>query len=75
VIVVLAALILRFFDIRRANSRGKMRTIYMESWARVTTLSLSGKLLLYVLKVDRVLVQWEQLKGIGGRAEFLGVLV
>ncbi|KAF2809693.1 Alg14-domain-containing protein [Mytilinidion resinicola] len=75
VIVILAAYILRFFDVGGANSRGKMRTIYMESWARVTTLSLSGKLLLWVLKADRMLVQWEQLKGMGGRAEFLGVLV
>ncbi|KAF2490955.1 Alg14-domain-containing protein [Lophium mytilinum] len=75
VVVVLAAYVLRFFDVRGANSSGVMRTIYMESWARVTTLSLSGKLLLWVLKADRVLVQWEQLKGMGGRAEFLGVLV
>lgn len=72
-IVVLASLILRFFNIRGAQSRGKMRTIYVESWARVKKLSLTGKLLVRV--VDRFLVQWEELEGIGGRAEFRGVLI
>ena len=53
---------------------GHMRTIYVESWARVTTLSLSGKLLLPF--VDRFLVQWPSLKGRGaGKAEFVGQLV
>ncbi|KAH7125315.1 oligosaccharide biosynthesis protein Alg14-like protein [Dendryphion nanum] len=74
VIIVLASLLLRFFNIRGANSRGKCRTIYVESFARVKTLSLSGKLLIRV--VDRFLVQWEELEGRGGgRAEFWGVLV
>lgn len=74
VIVVLASLVLRFFDVRGANSRGKCRTIYVESFARVKTLSLSGKLLLRV--VDRFLVQWKELKGKGGgKAEFWGMLV
>ena len=73
VIIILASLILRFFDVKGANSRGKMRTMYLESWARVKRLSLSGKLLVRV--VDRFLVQWEGLQGVGGRGEFLGVLV
>jgi beta-1,4-N-acetylglucosaminyltransferase len=73
VIVVLATLILRFFDFRGANSRGKCRTVYVESFARVTRLSLSGKVL--VKLVDRFLVQWPELEGAGGRAEFWGVLV
>jgi len=74
VIVVLASLFLRFFDMRGAQSCGKCRTIYVESFARVKTLSLSGKLLLRV--VDRFLVQWEELKGRGGgKAEFCGILV
>lgn len=72
-ILVLASLVLRFFDVRGANSGGKMRTVYVESWARVKKLSLSGRLLSLV--VDRVLVQWVQLEGIQGRGEFLGVLV
>jgi beta-1,4-N-acetylglucosaminyltransferase len=74
VIVILASLILRFFNIRGANSRDKFRTIYVESFARVKGLSLSGKLLSRV--VDRFLVQWEELEGKGGgRAEFYGILV
>jgi beta-1,4-N-acetylglucosaminyltransferase len=74
VIVILASLILKFFDIRGAQSRGKCKTIYVESFARVKGLSLSGKILSRV--VDRFLVQWEELEGSGGgRAEFWGVLV
>ncbi|KAF2848969.1 glycosyltransferase family 1 protein [Plenodomus tracheiphilus IPT5] len=73
VILILASLILRFFDIRGANSRSKCKTVYVESFARVKTLSLSGKILVRV--VDRFLVQWEELEGAGGRAEFWGVLV
>jgi beta-1,4-N-acetylglucosaminyltransferase len=74
VILILASLILRFFDVRGANSTGKCRTIYVESFARVKGLSLSGKLLSRV--VDRFLVQWEELEGkAGGRAEFWGILV
>lgn len=72
-ILVLASLVLRFFDVRKADSGGKMRTVYVESWARVKKLSLSGRLLSLV--VDRVLVQWVQLEGVQGRGEFLGVLV
>ncbi|KAI9866911.1 MAG: UDP-N-acetylglucosamine transferase subunit [Pleopsidium flavum] len=71
VCVVLASVILRFFALR--GTHGKMRTIYVESWARVKRLSLSGRILVGV--VDRFLVQWEGLKGVGGRAEYIGVLV
>lgn len=74
VIVILASLILRFYDIKGANSRGKCRTIYVESFARVKGLSLSGKILSRI--VDRFLVQWEELEGSGGgRGEFWGILV
>jgi len=53
---------------------GQMRTIFIESWARVRTLSLSGKILLPL--VDRFLVQWPGLEGSGGgKAEFVGALV
>ncbi|KAI9815088.1 MAG: UDP-N-acetylglucosamine transferase subunit [Pycnora praestabilis] len=71
VIIVLASLILRFFAVE--GTQGKMRTVYVESWARVRGLSLSGKILVRV--VDRFLVQWEGLRRVGGRGEFLGVLV
>lgn len=54
-----------------------LRTIFVESWARVTTLSLSGRIVLPL--VDRFLVQWEHLEGysswLGGRAEYAGTLV
>ncbi len=73
VIIILASLMLRFVNWRGANGRAKCRTVYVESFARVKTLSLSGKLLLRI--VDRFLVQWEELEGAGGRAEFCGVLV
>ena len=56
----------------------QLRTIFVESWARVTTLSLSGKLLLPF--VDRFLVQWPALEGRrswkGARkTEYVGALV
>ncbi|KAK3714209.1 UDP-N-acetylglucosamine transferase subunit [Vermiconidia calcicola] len=70
-ILVFTSVLLRFFDVRGCHSPGKMRTVYVESWARVKKLSLSGMLLETV--VDRFLVQWEQLEG--GRREYLGVLV
>lgn len=75
VIVVLASVLLRFLDFwgTGANKSGKMRTVYVESWARVRELSLSGKLLLRA--VDRFVVQWPQLKGLEGRAEYRGWLV
>ncbi|KAI9734746.1 MAG: UDP-N-acetylglucosamine transferase subunit [Claussenomyces sp. TS43310] len=69
VIVVLAVLILKFFGMQ---GTGEMKTIYVESWARVKTLSLSGRILKLGL-TDRFLVQWEALKE--GRAEYRGVLV
>ncbi|OAL37206.1 hypothetical protein AYO20_03382 [Fonsecaea nubica] len=55
---------------------GQMRTIFIESWARVKTLSLSGRLLRPF--VNRFLVQWPQLAERQGRAknvEFVGSLV
>jgi beta-1,4-N-acetylglucosaminyltransferase len=70
VIVILASLIVRFLGLQRG---GEMRTIYVESWARVRSLSLSGKILLWGGLTDRFLVQWENLKG--GRAEWRGFLV
>ncbi|KAF3032604.1 UDP-N-acetylglucosamine transferase subunit [Didymella heteroderae] len=73
VILILAAFLLRFFNIRGAESRGLCRTVYVESFARVKTLSLSGRLLVRI--VDRFLVQWKELEGYGGRAEYGGILV
>lgn len=60
VVVVLAAFLLRFFSYRGANQPGTLRVLYVESWARVKTLSLSGRLLLHV--ADRFIVQWDYLR-------------
>lgn len=72
VLVLLAALFLRFFAF--SGTSGKMRSIYVESWARVKGLSLSGKILVTLGAVDRVLVQWEGLAE-KGKGEFRGCLV
>jgi len=49
------------------------RLIYIESFARVRSLSLSGKLIRPF--VDRFFVQWPQLLKQGGREEYCGCLV
>lgn len=72
VIVLIASLLLRFFAV--SGSQGKMRSIYIESWARVKRLSLSGRILVAVGAVDRVLVQWEELSE-RGFGEYMGCLV
>ncbi|KAL2857774.1 oligosaccharide biosynthesis protein Alg14-like protein [Aspergillus pseudoustus] len=56
----------------------RLRTIFVESWARVATLSLSGKILLPF--ADRFLVQWPALGGKKAwwgakKAEYVGFLV
>jgi len=78
VICIFAAYILKFLGLAPAN---KMKTVYVESWARVKTLSLSGKVLLHLGICDKFLVQWETLaiaiNGTGARrkAEWVGFLV
>lgn len=71
VCVVLASILLRFFLIGTSG----MRTIFIESWARVKTLSLSGRILKFF--VDRFIVQWPQLvREYGSDAvEYIGPLV
>ncbi|OAP54341.1 hypothetical protein AYL99_11442 [Fonsecaea erecta] len=87
VIVFLASVILLFFGISgpsaplpgfggQVSRSGQMRTIFIESWARVKTLSLSGGLLRPF--VHRFLVQWPQLaeqQGIVRNVEYVGGLV
>ena len=58
VVLLIAAYFLQFLGIAEAR---KMKTIYVESWARVKTLSLSGKVILFLRLSDRFLVQWEAL--------------
>ncbi|OOQ83969.1 UDP-N-acetylglucosamine transferase subunit alg14 [Penicillium brasilianum] len=69
VCMVLAAKFIRFFIycFRWASGTGskpeisRLRTIYVESWARVRTLSISGRILLPI--ADKFLVQWQPLAG------------
>jgi beta-1,4-N-acetylglucosaminyltransferase len=69
VCMILAAKFIRFFIycFRWASGRGskpeiaRLRTVYVESWARVRTLSVSGRILLPI--ADRFLVQWLPLAG------------
>jgi len=56
VIVVLASLLLLIFGLAPLEGQAAMRSVYIESWARVRTLSLSGKILRWM--VGRFLVQW-----------------
>lgn len=78
VMVILASVILKLIGLAPAY---KMKIIYVESWARVNTLSLSGKVLLRLGVCDKFLVQWEELakkiNGKGGRkkVEWIGFLV
>lgn len=78
VMVILAALLLKLFAVAPVS---KMKTIYVESWARVKTLSLSGKVLLRMGVCDRFLVQWEPLakiingNGARNKVEWVGFLV
>lgn len=51
---------------------GRCRVIYVESFARVESLSLSGKLMYHI--ADRFLVQWEQLLRDWPLAEYYGRL-
>lgn len=87
VIVILASIILLFFGFsgkysskdsqatsQGAIEAGRMRSIYIESWARVQTLSLSGRLLKPL--VGRFIVQWPQLvEKEGQRVEYIGPLI
>jgi beta-1,4-N-acetylglucosaminyltransferase len=80
VIFIVAALLLKLSGIAPVS---KMKIIYVESWARVVTLSLSGKILLRLGICEKFIVQWEALaksindRGRGGRkrVEWQGFLV
>jgi beta-1,4-N-acetylglucosaminyltransferase len=80
VIFIFAALLLKLFGIAPLS---KLKIIYVESWARVVTLSLSGRILLKLGICEKFIVQWEVLakslndRGRGGRkrVEWQGFLV
>lgn len=75
-IMVLASILLRFAGLPGTEN---MRSIYVESWARVRKLSLSGRLLLATGACERMMVQWEALANKSGagwiRTEYRGALV
>lgn len=83
VMLVLACLVLRVsstadFDIRLADRKQytrlkNCRIIFIESFARVNSLSLSGKILIHL--VDRFLVMWPELTQLHPRAEYAGMLI
>jgi len=58
-IMVIVAFLLKFVNYKGCSTDGKLRCIYIESWARIYTLSLSGKIMQYI--ADRVIVQWPNL--------------
>lgn len=58
VMVILASVLLKLSGLAPLY---KMKIIYVESWARVKTLSLSGELLLWMGVCDGFYVQWEEL--------------
>lgn len=69
VCMILAAKFIRFFIFcfRWVSGQAskpeisRLRTVYVESWARVRTLSTSGRILLPI--ADKFLVQWQPLAG------------
>jgi beta-1,4-N-acetylglucosaminyltransferase len=73
-IVIFAQLILRFLDFGGSSGHERTRIVFVESLARVRTLSLSAKCVGWC--VDRVVVQWEELRGkCAGKAEVVGLIV
>lgn len=76
VMVIIASIVLKFVGLAPVWS---MRCIYVESFARVVSLSLSGKIILKLGLSDIFIVQWEKLAqklNINSRkkVEYLGIL-
>jgi beta-1,4-N-acetylglucosaminyltransferase len=67
--VILAAMILDFVGV------GRTRIVFVESICRVKTLSLSGRLLYWLLWKQRFLVQWPELALQYPRVTYIGQLV
>jgi beta-1,4-N-acetylglucosaminyltransferase len=78
VMVIIAATALKFMGVAPV---WKMKVIYVESWARVKTLSLSGKVLLRTGMCDKFIVQWDALakaindNGTRKKVDWVGFLV
>ncbi|KTW28188.1 hypothetical protein T552_04140 [Pneumocystis carinii B80] len=67
VMMCLAAIITEIFGLNRPD------IIFIESFARVKSLSLSGRILLYL--VDRFIVQWPDLIKKSSKIEYYGILI
>lgn len=67
VVIVLASLLLRYTGVKSS------RVIFVESFARVESLSLSGRILIGL--VDRFLVMWPDLAKRYEKAEYAGFLL
>ncbi|OBT63955.1 hypothetical protein VE03_05963 [Pseudogymnoascus sp. 23342-1-I1] len=67
VLVLIATFILRFLGVLRGETAA--RCVYVESWARVGGLSLSGRIVEGLGLAERFLVQWERGLGREGREE------
>lgn len=70
-IMIFASVIIRFLGF--GDCAETMRCVYVESWARVKKLSLSGRILRASGACDRFLVQWPSLVQRG--TEFRGQLI
>jgi len=76
VMVIVASIVLKFLGLAPVWS---MRCVYVESFARVVSLSLSGRIILNLGLSDIFIVQWEKLAqklNTNGRkrVEYLGIL-
>jgi len=73
-VCVATLVLLRILGLR-CSAGGEPRIIFVESFCRVHTLSMTGKLLYHLRIADRVVVHWEGLAAQFPRVEFLGQLL
>jgi len=52
-----------------------VKIVFIESWCRVVSLSLSGKLMYYLRLADKFMVHWPELRTKYKRAEYIGPLI
>ena len=68
--VVVAAYVLRLVSLGRVAPR----IVFIESFCRVNTMSLTGKILYHLRIADRFVVQWKKLASMYPRAEYVGTI-
>lgn len=69
-VLVIAARVLSWIRIIRPT-----RVIFIESFARVASLSLTGRILLRLKLTNRFLIMWEELARLYDGVEYVGLLV